>query len=77
MEFGSFLMLGLSHRLKNLKCFKLPILLGNISRLELDRLSTRKYWNLLRHVSTKDLLLGPVSASGSINVRTCPALLKD
>ena len=54
MEFGSCLIMRLSDRSRYLKCFKLPMELGNTTKDELPRQSTRKYLNLVIHASSND-----------------------
>lgn len=54
MELGSFWILSLSDRSRYLKCFRVSMELGNTSRDDLLKLSTRKYSNLRMHASSKD-----------------------
>nr|POF18973.1 hypothetical protein CFP56_26408 [Quercus suber] len=56
MESGSCLIMSLPSRLRNLKCFKLPIEFGNTSKDELLKSSSRKYLNLEMHASNDKLL---------------------
>nr|POE64526.1 hypothetical protein CFP56_18814 [Quercus suber] len=56
MESGSCLIMQLPIRSRYLKCFKLPMELGNTSKDELLRSSTRKYLNLAIHTSNDKLL---------------------
>ena len=57
-ELGGFLTLLCMSRLKYLRCFRLPMELGNASNLDSINPNTCSHLNLKMHPQTNDLLLG-------------------